>query len=88
MCTDATSSAPPGKRLSSSASASASVSASASSKNSRGTALTAPSAAAKAGTPIFIVPDALTATFSGFNATQFLRDGNFVPSGKLELELE
>mmetsp|Transcript_15704 Transcript_15704/g.26176 ORF Transcript_15704/g.26176 Transcript_15704/m.26176 type:complete len:460 (+) Transcript_15704:84-1463(+) len=40
----------------------------------------APSAAAMSGTPIFIVPDALTATFSGFNATQFLRDGNFVPS--------
>jgi hypothetical protein len=45
--TDATSSAPPGKRPSFSASVSAS------SKNSRGSA---PSAAAKAGTPIFIMP--------------------------------
>ena len=34
------------------------------------------------GTPIFIVPDALTSVFSGYNAAQFLQDGIFVSSGK------
>lgn len=41
-----------------------------------------PAGGGRSGCPIFIVPDALTATFSGFNATQFLRDGNFVSSGE------
>ena len=35
------------------------------------------------GTPIFIVPDALTAMFSAYNATEFLQDGTFIPNGNV-----